>query len=52
MCDLPNPFIPNFCTISAIGDNHLVYVGYVSSMSGYFLDDGEMNTVVDNWKRS
>ncbi|MFL6371689.1 MAG: alpha/beta hydrolase [Nitrososphaera sp.] len=34
MCDLPNPFIPNFCTISAIGDNHLVYVGYVSSMSG------------------
>jgi pimeloyl-ACP methyl ester carboxylesterase len=50
-CDLPNPFIPNYCTIVVIGDNHLGYVGFVSPMNGYLIDDGAMNVVVDNWRR-
>jgi hypothetical protein len=53
-CDLPNPFIPNFCTIAAIGDNHLGYVGFVSSInsnSNHLVDDGAINIVVDNWGR-
>ena len=50
-CDLPNPFIPNYCTIVAIGDNHLGYVGFVSSTNGNLVDDGAMNIVVEDWKR-
>lgn len=51
-CDLPNPFIPNYCTIAVIGDNHLGYVGFVSPMNGNnLIDDGAMNIVVDNWRR-
>ncbi len=50
-CDLPNPFIPNYCTITAIGDNHLGYVGFVSSTNGNLVDDGAMNIVVEDWRR-
>lgn len=50
-CDLPNPFIPNYCTIVAIGDNHLGYVGFVSSTNGNLVDDGAMNIVVEDWRR-
>jgi hypothetical protein len=59
-CDLPNPFIPNYCSIGVIGDNHLGYVGFVSPMNGgsgsnnnsnSLVDDGAMNIVVDNWRR-
>jgi hypothetical protein len=50
-CDLPNPFIPNYCTIVAIGDNHLGYVGFVSSTNGNLVDDGAMNIVVEGWKK-
>ncbi len=50
-CDLPNPFIPNYCTIVAIGDNHLGYVGFVSSTNGSLVDDGAMNIVVEDWRR-
>ena len=55
-CDLPNPFIPNYCSIVVIGDNHLGYVGFVSPMNGSnnsnnLVDDGAMNIVVDNWRR-
>jgi pimeloyl-ACP methyl ester carboxylesterase len=51
-CDLPNLFIPNYCTIAGIGDNHLGYVGFVSPMDGNnLIDDGAINIVVDNWRR-
>lgn len=54
-CDLPNPFIPNYCTITAIGDNHLGYVGFVSPTNSnnnlHLVDDGAINVVVDNWRR-
>lgn len=53
-CDLPNPFIPNYCTIVAIGDNHLGYAGFVSSTNSNnnnLVDDGAINIVVDNWRR-
>jgi pimeloyl-ACP methyl ester carboxylesterase len=50
-CDLPNPFIPNYCTIAVIGDNHLGYVGFVSSTNGNLVDDGAMNIVVEDWSR-
>jgi Alpha/beta hydrolase of unknown function (DUF900) len=53
-CDLPNPFIPNYCTIAVIGDNHLGYVGFVSPMNSNnntLIDDGAINIVVDNWRR-
>ena len=50
-CDLPNPFIPNYCTIVVIGDNHLGYVGFVSSTNGNLVDDGAMNRVVEDWRR-
>ncbi len=54
-CDLPNPLILNYCTIVAIGDNHLGYVGFVgstnSSENNNLVDDGAINIVVDNWRR-
>jgi Alpha/beta hydrolase of unknown function (DUF900) len=51
-CDLPNPIIPNYCTITLIGDNHLGYVGFVGSMNGdNLVDDGAMNIVVGSWRR-
>lgn len=49
-CDLPNPFIPDSCTINAVGENHLGYFGFRSAATGMLIDDGAMNVVVNNWR--
>ncbi len=49
-CDLPNPFLPDTCTINAVGENHLGYFGFRSAINGTLIDDGAMNAVVANWR--
>jgi len=49
-CDSPNPFIPDSCTINAVGENHLGYFGFRSAATGMLIDDGAMNVVVNNWR--
>jgi pimeloyl-ACP methyl ester carboxylesterase len=47
-CDLTDLF---GCTIENIGDNHFGYVGF-EDKNGKLIDDGAMNIVVNNWKKS
>jgi hypothetical protein len=49
-CDLPNPFVPDSCTINAVGENHLGYFGFRSAVNSMLIDDGAMNEVVSNWR--
>jgi hypothetical protein len=49
-CDLPNPFIPNVCTIAGIGDNHIGYLGFRDPVMDNLQDDGAMNVVIGNWR--
>jgi hypothetical protein len=49
-CDLPNPFIPNICTIAGIGDNHIGYLGFRDPVTDNLQDDGAINVVVGNWR--